>query len=94
MDRILAPMMGRNIQAYVDDMVVTSTVETQHQKDLVELFATINKYQLKLNPEKYVFGVKAGKFLDFLITERAIEANLDKCEAIINMRSPTNVKEV
>jgi len=94
MDRILAPMMGCNIQEYVDDMVVTSTMEVQHQEDLVKLFATINKYQLKFNLEKCLFGVRVGKFLGFLRTERGIEANPDKCEVVINMRSPTNVKEV
>jgi len=94
MDRILVPMMGRNIQAYVNDMVVTSTTEMKHKEDLAELFAKINRYYLKLNPEKCVFGVKIGKFLGILQTERGIEANPDKSEAIINMRSPANVKEV
>jgi len=94
MDRILAPMLGRNVHAYVDDMVVTSVEEKKHKEDLEELFVTISKYRLKLNPEKCVFGVKAGKFLGFLLTERGIEANPDKCAAIINMRSPSNVKEV
>jgi len=94
MDKFLAPMLGRNVQAYVDDMVVTSRERGQHAADLEELFATISKYRLKLNPEKCVFGVEAGKFLGFMLTERGIEANLDKCAAIIAMRSPTSVKEV
>jgi len=63
MDRVLAPMIGRNVQVYVDDMVVTSQVKDQHVVDLEELFTTIAKYKLKLNPEKCVFGVEAGKFL-------------------------------
>jgi len=74
MDRVLAPMIGQNVQAYVDDMVVTS-VKDQHVTDLEELFTTIARYRLKLNPEKCVFGVKAGKFLGFILTERGIEAN-------------------
>jgi len=94
MDRVLAPMLGRNVQVYVDDMVVTSQEKGQHVSDLEELFATITKYRLKLNPEKCVFGVEAGKFLGFLLTERGIEANPDKCAAILAMRSPTSVKEV
>jgi len=49
MDRILAPMIGRNLQAYVDDMVVTSEEKDQHVTDLEELFTTITKYDLKLN---------------------------------------------
>ena len=94
MDRVLAPMIGRNVQAYVDDMVVTSHERDQHVADIEELFATIAKYKLKLNPEKCVFGVEAGKFLGFLLTERGIEANPEKCVAILAMRSPISVKEV
>jgi len=74
MDKFLAPMLGRNVQAYVDDMVVTSHERGQHAADLEELFATISKYHLKVNPEKCVFGVEAGKFLGFMLTERGIEA--------------------
>jgi len=94
MDRVLAPMIGRNIQEYVDDMVVTSQQREQHVADLEELFATIAKYRLKLNFEKCVFGVEAGKFLGFLFTERGIEANLEKCAVIIAMKNPILVKEV
>jgi len=94
MDRVLAPMLGRNVQAYVDDMVVTSHSKEQHVVDLEELFTTIAMYRLKLNLEKFVFGVEAGKFLGFLLTERGIEVNPEKCAAILEMRSPTSVKEV
>jgi len=62
--------------------------------DLEELFTTIAKYRLKLNLEKYVFGVEAGKFLVFLVTERGIEENPEKCATIIAMRSPISAKEV
>jgi len=94
MNMILAPMLGRNVQAYVDDMVVTSQERGRHTADLEELFTTIAKYHLKLNLEKYVFGVEAGKFLGFMLTMRGIEANPDKCVAIIAMQSPASVKEV
>jgi len=47
-----------------------------------------------LNPEKCVFGVRGGKFLGFMLTSKGIKANPDKCEAIMKMRSPTNLKEV
>jgi len=94
MDRILSPMLGCNVQAYVDDMVVTLEKEDQHVTVLEELFATITRYNLKLNPEKCVFGVEAERFLDILLIEIGIKANLDKCATIIKTRSPTNVKEV
>jgi len=94
MDIILQPMLERNVEAYIDDMVVTSVSESSHADDLQELFDTINKYQLRLNPEKCVFGVKAGKFLGFMLTERGIEANPNKCTTIINMKSPSCIREV
>ena len=78
MDRVLAPMIGRNVQAYVDDMVLTSQVKDQHVADLEELFTMIAKYKLKLNPKKCVFGIEAGKFLGFLLTKRGIEATVDR----------------
>nr|KYP43716.1 Retrovirus-related Pol polyprotein from transposon 17.6 [Cajanus cajan] len=94
MDKVLAEQLGRNVEAYVDDMVVKSDSVSRHFADLQESFDTLARYQLKLNPAKCSFGVQAGKFLGFLLTHRGIEANPDKCSAIINMRSPATVKEV
>jgi len=94
MDRILAPMIGKNVQAYVDDMVVTSEERDQHVADLEDLFSTIAKCDLKFNPKKCVFKIKVRKFLGFMLTEWGIKANPDKCVAIIGMRNPTTVKEV
>ena len=49
---------------------------------------------MKLNLEKCTFGVEEGKFLGFMLTHRGIEANPDKCRAIVDMRSPKKIKEV
>jgi len=65
MDKVLAPMLGRNVQAYVDDMVVTSLEKNKHVADLEELFITIARYKLKLNPEKLFLAWKQGNFWDF-----------------------------
>ena len=62
--------------------------------DLRETFATLKQYQMKLNPSKCVFGVVSGKFLGFMVSQRGIEANSEKVQAIINMVSPRTVKEV
>lgn len=94
MYKILQPMLRWNVQAYMDYMVVTSEHSKTHITGLEELFRTIRKHQLKLNLEKCAFGIRVGKFLGFLLIERGIEANLNKCAAIVNMRSPINVKEV
>lgn len=94
MDRIFKKQAGRNIEVYVDDMVVKSNHDDLHQRDLQETFDTIRGYDLKLNPEKCSFGIQAGKYLGFMLTSRGIEVNPEKCKAIIQMQSPSNVKEV
>jgi len=93
MDRIFEKQIGRNMEVYVDDMVVKSGTFDQHLNDLTEIFEQLRLYRMKLNPAKCVFGMEGGKFLGFILTNREIEANPDKCEVISSMRSPTNLKE-
>jgi len=78
----------------VDDIVVKSDSCEQHRDDLVEVLEALRWYNMRLNPEKCVFGVEGGKFLGFMLTHRGIEANPDKCQAKVEMRSPKNVKEI
>ena len=94
MNRMFAPQIGRNVQVYVDDMLVKSRREEDHLEDLRETFGTLRSYNMKLNPGKCAFGVTAGKFLGFIVLQRGLEANLDKIRAIIEMKPPRNVKEV
>ena len=49
---------------------------------------------MKLNPSKCAFGVALGKFLGFMVSQRGIEANPDKLQAILNIEPPKNVKDV
>ena len=49
---------------------------------------------MKLNPSKCHFGVKAGKFLGYMVTKRGIEASPEQIKAILNLRSPTTAKDV
>ena len=86
--------IGRNVEAYIDDMIVKSKQQADHLADLRETFATLRRHKVMLNPKKCVFGVESGKFLRFLIDQRGIEANLEKIQALINMQSPRTVKEV
>ena len=85
--------IGRNMEVYVDDMLVKSKEELSHLDNLRETFATLKQYQMKLNPSKCVFGVVSGKFLGFMVSQKGIEANPEKVHAIINMVSPRTVKE-
>ena len=63
-------------------------------QDLDETFANLRKINLKLNPEKCVFGVPSGKLLGFFVSQRGIEANPDKIKAIEQIEAPKRVKVV
>ena len=86
--------IGRNVEVYVNDMLVKSKDEANHLDDLKETFSTLRKSNMKLNPAKCVFVVASGKFLGFMVSQRGIEANLDKVKAIIEVKSPKSMKEV
>ena len=86
--------IGRNVEVYVDDMLVKSREEEDHLDDLIETFNTLRQYNMKLNPSKYAFGVSSRKFLGFIVSQRGIEANPEKVKAILEMSSPRTTKEV
>ncbi|KAL0433286.1 UNVERIFIED_CONTAM: Ribonuclease HI [Sesamum latifolium] len=93
-DKIFRPQIGRNVDVYVDDMLVKSKKAEKHVKDLEETFSVLRKCKLKLNPAKCAFGVQGGHFLGFMVTQRGIEANALKIKAIIDMKAPTCLNEV
>ena len=87
MNKMFANQIGRNVQVYIDDMLVKSRME-DHLEDLKETFNTFHYYNMKLNLSKCAFGVTVGKFLGFIMSQRGIEANHDKIRAIIEMTPP------
>jgi ribonuclease HI len=90
----LRSQIGRNIQVYIDDVVITTRKEESLISDLAETFDNLNRYKLKLNPTKCSFGVSAGQLLGFLVSARGIEANPEKIQAILTMRKPTKLHDV
>ena len=62
--------------------------------DLKETFDSLRSYNMKLNPSKCTFEVTVGKFLGFMVSQRAIEVNLDKIQTIMEMALSRNIKEV
>ena len=94
MNKMFAHQIGRNVQVYVDDMLVKSLHEEDHLDDLRETFNTLRSYTMKLNPNKCVFGVMEGKFLGFMVSQRGIEFNLEKIRAIVELEPPRMVKKV
>ena len=93
-NHMFCPQIGRNIEVYVDDMLVKSLDEEKHLDDLKETFGTLRQHQMKLNPRKCAFGVSSGKFLGFMVSQKGIEVNPDKIQAILDMEPPKNIKEV
>jgi hypothetical protein len=91
---VLESQVGRNIFTYVDDIVVASKNKEDHLADLAETFANMRDARLRLNPEKCVFGVRQGKILGYLVSQRGIEANPTKIQAIINMTPPQSARDV
>jgi hypothetical protein len=91
---VLKKQLHKNVEAYVDDVVVKTRNPDMLIADLEETFASLREYQWKLNPNKCAFGASSGKLLGFIISHRGIEANPEKITAIPNMQAPTTIKDV
>ncbi|KAL6350452.1 hypothetical protein AAG906_019099 [Vitis piasezkii] len=84
-------MMHRDVEVYVDDMIVKSRDRADHLAALESFFERIRQFRLRLNPKKYTFGVTYGKLLGYMVSERGIEADPDKIRVILDM--PTSRTE-
>ncbi|XP_027187860.1 uncharacterized protein [Cicer arietinum] len=87
-------MIHKEVEVYVDDMIAKSQTEEEHIIDLKKLFKRLRKFKLKLNPSKCTFGVRSGKVLGFVFSQRGIEVDPDKIRAIAEMPPPSTEKEV
>ena len=77
MTRMFESQLGKNIEIYIDDMVVKSKMVSEHLGDLRAIFEILRMYKLRLNASKCSFGVGSGKFLGYMVTHRGIEINPD-----------------
>ena len=94
MTKMFESQMGKNIEVYIDDMVVKSKIVSEHIGDLANIFKILRGHKLCLNASKCSFGVGSSKFLGYMITHRGIEVNSDQVKAINNLQPPQNPKEV
>ena len=94
MTKMFEPQLGKNIEVYIDDMVVKSKVVFEHMGDLRNIFEILRKHKLRLNASKCSFGVGLDKFLGYMVTHRGIEVNPDQVKAINSLQPPRNPKEV
>src|SRR3954471_18625404 len=94
MQACLKDQIGRNVQVYVDDIVIKTREARTLIDDLRETFDNLDRYKIKINPEKCAFGVPSGQLLGYFISQRGIEANLNKIRSIMAMEKPKNIKGV
>ena len=83
MTKMFELQLGKNVEVYIDDMVVKSKLVSEHLTDLASIFEILRKHKLRLNASKCSFGVGSGKFLVYMVTHRGIEVNPNQIKAII-----------
>ena len=94
MTKMFEPQLGKNVEVYIDDMVVKSKLVFEHIMDLTSIFEILREHKLRLNASKWSFGVSSGKFLGYMVTHRGIEVNPDQIKVINNLQPPRNPKEL
>ena len=92
--KMFRSLIGSTMEVYIDDMLVKSKQRPYHVTHLQQAFDLLREYGMKLNPLKCAFGVSAGKFLGFMVTQRGIEANPLQLNAILQSSTPTSNKEI
>ena len=94
MTKIFEPQLGKNVDVYIDNMVMKSKLVSEHVMDLTSIFEILREHKLHLNASKCSFGVGSRKFLGYMVTHRGIEVNPDQIKPINNLQPPRNPKEV
>ena len=93
-NKMLQKQLGASMEVYIDDMLVKSVKAELHVAHLAELFQVLKNYDMTLNPTNCAFEVSTGKFLGFIVNSRGIEANPNKIKVVLDMKPPSNTKEV
>jgi hypothetical protein len=93
-NKMFQDQIGRNVEVYVNDMLVKSIQATDQVAKLRKTFSTLRQYKMKLNPTKYALGVSSGKFLEFVVSQRGIEANLENVKALLEMQPLKKIKQL
>ncbi|GJR16432.1 reverse transcriptase domain-containing protein [Tanacetum coccineum] len=91
-DKDFDSQVGRNIEVYVDDLVIKSHTEAEMLRDINEMFRTLRKINMKLNLKKCTFGVVEGMFLGYMISPEGIRPCHDKTEAVLQLPSRTSLQ--
>ena len=92
--KMFRPLLGSMMEVYIDDMLVKSKQRPDHAAHLQQTFDLLIEYGMKLNPLKCAFGVSAGRFLGFMVTQRGIEANPVQLKTILQSPGPSSKKGI
>nr|GEV53781.1 reverse transcriptase domain-containing protein [Tanacetum cinerariifolium] len=94
MNKAFDSQVGRNIEVYIDDLVIKSHKETEMLRDIDDTFRTLRKINMKLNSKKCMFGAMEGIFLGYMISPEGIKPCLDKTEVVLRLPYPRTIKEI
>ena len=92
--KMFRPLLGSTMEVYIDDMLVKFKQRPDHATHLQQAFDILREYGMKLNPLKCAFGVSAGRFLGFMVTQRVIEANPAQLKVVLQYSTPSSKKEM
>ncbi|GJS22173.1 reverse transcriptase domain-containing protein [Tanacetum coccineum] len=93
-DRAFQKQIGRNLEVYVDDLVIKSHTEEEIIRDIAETFKTLRQINMKLNPKKCTFGMQEGMFLGYKVNAEGLKVCPDKADAVLSLPSPGCLKDV
>ncbi|GKC85410.1 reverse transcriptase domain-containing protein [Tanacetum coccineum] len=93
-DKVFQRQIGRNLEVYVDDLVIKSRTEEEIIRDIAETFKTLRQINMKLNPKKCSFGMREGMFLGYKVNTDGLKVCPDKADAVLSLPSPRCLKDV
>ncbi|GJV30388.1 reverse transcriptase domain-containing protein [Tanacetum coccineum] len=93
-DKAFHKQIGRNLEVYVDDLVIKSRTEYEIVRDIEETFKTLREINMKFNPKKCTFGVEEGMFLGYKVNTKGLKVCSDKVDAVLSLPSPKFLKDV
>ncbi|GKF77684.1 reverse transcriptase domain-containing protein, partial [Tanacetum coccineum] len=93
-DKAFHKQIGRNLEVYVDDLVIKSRTEEEIVRDIEETFKTLREINMKLNPKKCTFGIEEGMFLGYKVSTSGLKVCPDKVDVVLSLSSPKCLKDV
>ncbi|GJS51271.1 reverse transcriptase domain-containing protein [Tanacetum coccineum] len=93
-DKAFHKQIGRNLEVYVDDLVIKSRTKDEIVRDIEETFKTLREINMKLNPKKCTFGIEEGMFLGYKVSTKGLKVCPDKVDAVLSLPSPKCLKDV